>query len=122
MNDTAHIFNPKDKSLEARIEAFRGVYEAWQNAESSMGMLDDDKWREALGSHEEVQQAIEISSRSLHLASHSFSQEEIAFARKNNLLQADEIQKIIATQRLGEMRSVREGSQSSDSFERGQKR
>ena len=48
MDDTEHIFNPKDNSLEARIDAYKGVYEAWLNAEASMSFVDDDEWGESL--------------------------------------------------------------------------
>ena len=123
MNDTAHIFTPQNDSLESRIEAFRHVYESWQNAEASMRFADDDQWKDTLGSKEEIQEALNISDRSLHLASGSFSKEEIRQAQKNNLLQTHEVQKIVSTQRQGEMQSAREhSSEASDSSEQSQKR
>ena len=124
MNDTTdHIFTPKDDSLEARIEAYRNVYEAWQNAEASCKFLDDDEWAESLGSREEVERALDISIRSLRIASNAFTREEIAEARKTDLIQNHEAQEIIANQRQGEMQSVREeSSQSSDSSEQSQRR
>ena len=122
-NTTDHIFTPKDSSLEARIEAFRNVYEAWQNAEASMKFADDNGWKDTLGSKEEIQEALNISTRSLHLATSTFSKEEIRQAQKNNLLQTHEVQKIVSTQRQGEMQSAREqSSQASDSSEQSQKR
>ena len=83
-NTTDHIFTPKDSSLEARIDAFRNVYEAWQNAEASMRFADDSQWKDSLGSKEEIQEALNISIRSLNLASGSFSKEEIREAQKNS--------------------------------------
>ena len=90
------------------IDAYRNVYEAWQNAEASMRFADDDQWKDTLGSKEEIQEALQISAQSLHFASSSFSKEEIREAQKNNLLQTHEVQKIVSSQRQGEMRSVRE--------------
>jgi hypothetical protein len=71
MTETAHIFTPKDDSLEARIDAYRRVHEVWLNAEASAKFLDNDEWSDTLGDRYEVEQALNISIRSLYIAADS---------------------------------------------------
>ena len=121
MTDTAHIFTPKDDSLEARADANRSVYQAWMNAEASLKFLEDDEWRDTLGDREEVQQALDISIHSLHVAADAFSKEDIAKARADHLLETVEADELIQTKRQQEMKTLREGWQDSDSSEHRQK-
>ena len=106
MTETAHIFNPKDDSLEARAEAYRQVYQAWLNAESSLKFLEDDEWSDTLGDKEEVERALNISIHSLQIASDSFTKEEIAEARKANLLEDHEVLELIQSKRQQESQTM----------------
>ena len=121
MDSTAHIFNPKDNSLEARIVAFKTVYQAWQNAEASCKFMDDNEWHESLGTREEIEDALNISIHSLDVAAHAFTKEDIIQVQKENLLEDHHIQEIIAQQRQGDMQNVRNHSQSASSFKQHNK-
>lgn len=109
--NTAHIFTPKDDSLEARAKAYCNVYQAWQNAEASLKFHENDEWRDTLGEREEVQQALDISIHSLDVAAESFSKEDIAKAKAEHLLENSEVVELVRTQRKLEMRAIREEQQ-----------
>jgi hypothetical protein len=117
MTDTAHIFTPQDDSLEARIDAYKSVYEAWFNAEASLKFLDDEEWSDTLGDREEVEQAHKISVRSLEMATSAIKKSEISQARKQGLLSDDVAQELTHTKRQQEMKDIRDSQQASDSSE-----
>lgn len=72
MTESENIFNPIDGSLEARVEAYKRVHEAWLNAEASLKYLENDEWADTLGDREEVKKALDISINSLNIAANSF--------------------------------------------------
>lgn len=122
MTDTAHIFTPKDDSLEARAEAYRSVYQAWLNAEASLKFSEDDDWRDTLGEREEIQQALDISIHSLDMAVEAFSNEDIAKLKTEHLLEDAEVVELVRTQRKLEMQAIRaEQQQDSDESSFSQK-
>ncbi len=115
MSDTEHIYTPRGNSLEARIQAYRTVYEAYLNTEASLKFLDEDGWADTLGDREAVEQAYKISVRSLKMATEAFKQDELDHARRQGLLAEDEIQEIIQSKRLRQIKGIRKENQSSDS-------
>ena len=119
MADTAHIFTPKDDTLKARAEAYRQVYQAWLNAESSLKFLEDDEWSDTLGDREEVERALSISIHSLQVAADAFTKEEIAEARKAQLIEDHEALELIQSKRQQESQAMwdnEDEDQDSDSF------
>lgn len=105
MTESENIFNPIDGSLEARVEAYRRVHEAWLNAEASLKYLENDEWADTLGDREEVKKALDISINSLNIAANSFSKEDISEARERKLLSDDEAIELVHTKRKQEQKS-----------------
>jgi len=90
MKQSAHIFNPKNDSLEARIEAYRSVQEAWMNIEASFKHWDDPEWQNTLGEYSELEEAHKIVLNSLNEATQSITVEEIDKAKEQGLMTDDE--------------------------------
>lgn len=121
MTETAHIFHPKDDSIEARIEAYRNVHQAWLNAEASLKFMESDEWSDTLGSREEIEKALNVSSYSLKMASNSFSKEEISEAKNAGLIDESEALDIIQNKLQDEMNSIRNSQSQSHSSSHSQK-
>lgn len=121
MTETAHIFHPKDDSIEARVEAYRNVHQAWLNAEASLKFMDDDEWGDTLGNREEIEKALQVSIHSLRVASNSFSKEEISEAKNSGLIDESEALDIIQNKLQDEMNSIRDGQSQSHSSSHSQK-
>ena len=99
MTDTAHTFNPTDDSLEARVATYRRVYQSWLDAEASLKCLDDDEWSDTLGDREEVEQALDISIRSLQVASDAFTKQEVLKAKEAGLIDSHEMGELLTEKR-----------------------
>ncbi len=121
MNETAHIFTPRDDTLKSKVEAYRRVYQAWLNAEASIKLHDDDNWHDTLGDREDIKQALDISIHSLSVAADSFTREDLLEAKKAHLIEDEEILELTQNQRQNEMRKLRESSQFFKSSEQSQK-
>ncbi len=117
MTETAHIFHPKDDSLEARIEAYRNVHQAWLNAEASLRYMENegDDWRDIVGEREDVARALDITAHSLYVASDSFTRQEISEAKNRQLISESEALDLIENKLQSEMRSIRESQSDSHS-------
>lgn len=107
MLNSAHIFNPLNDSLEERVRSFRSVSQAFQNVEHSLQHLDDEEWADRLGSKEEVQQAYEITKRSLGMATQSIEQKELKTAIDKGLLNDAEAKELIQLKRQQQMATTR---------------
>jgi len=116
-----HIYTPENDSLEARISAYKTVREAWLNAEASLKFLNDDEWSDRLGDREEVEQACDISIRSLSMATAAITQDELHKAQEHGLLNSDEVREFIQDKRQQEMQSIRDGQEFSSSSEHSRK-
>lgn len=123
MADTETIYTPLDDSLEERVRAYRSVREAWLNAEASLKYAEDGQgdWSYTLGEREEIEQAHEISARSLSMATEDISQDEIKQAISDGLLEAEEAKELIQHKRHRQMQSIREVDELSDSSESSHK-
>ncbi len=107
MSTSAHIFIPRNGSLEERIHSFRKVSQAFRNVESSLQHMGDKEWADRLGEKEEVQQAYDITKRSLGMATQSIKQSELKSAIDQGLLNDQEAKELIQIKRREEMRSTR---------------
>ena len=90
MKQSAHIFDPKDDSLEARIEAYRSVQEAWISIEESLKHWNDPEWQNALGEYSELEEAHKIVLNSLNEATQSIAVEDVDKAKEQGLMTSDE--------------------------------
>lgn len=88
---TAHIFTPKNDSLEERIRSCKSVLEAAQNLESSRSLTDDKEWSNRLGSQEEIQYAADIAQNSIKRASASIEYSELYYAKEQGLISIDDV-------------------------------
>ena len=120
MTNTENIFNPQDNSLESRISAYVGVYDAWLNAELSLKFLDDELWSEVLGEREDVEMAYRIASNSLDSATRSITQDEILRAKKQGLVSDDQVSYFIQNKRQQEMKKMRDNTKLSQSSQHSQ--
>ena len=109
MTDTETIYTPLDDSLEERVKAYRSVREAWLNAEASLKYAEDGQgdWNYTLGDREEIEQAHEISARSLSMATEDISQDEIKQAISNGLLEVEEAKEFEQHRRQRLMQNTR---------------
>lgn len=111
MPETAHIYNPQNDSLAERIRAYRIAHQDYLNVEASLKFLDDDNWADTLGSREEVNQAHEVSLRSLQMATEAIKRDELSHARDQGLLNKDEVYEIIENKQQYKMQSIRKERQ-----------
>lgn len=115
MTDSSHIYHPQSDSLEDRIAAFCTIHRAYKNAEASAALMDDPAWADRLGSREDVQEGLNISKRSLELASIGMTNSDVLKAKQQNWLsQQDEaaLVEVIRKQEANQMRSVEKQSTS----------
>ncbi len=112
MNDTAHIFSPKDDSLDERVRAYRSCSSTLRNAKASLELVNDSAWSDRLGSSEEVEQAHTIAKRSTEMAVNQLSQLEAEKAVGRGLLEKEELKEIIQIKRLQTMQNRRNDQRS----------
>ncbi len=121
MADTENIFTPHDDTLSERIRAYRSVHEAYTNAEASLKFINDEEWADRLGEKEEIEQAYEISVRSLQMATNAIHQDELKQAQTQGFLSDKELQELIQSKRKNEMNELRDSKQETDSREHSHK-
>ncbi len=107
MSKSAHIFNPLNDSLEERVRSFRSVSQAFRNVESSLQHMGDKEWADRLGEKEDVQQAYDITKRSLGMATQSIQQSELKSAIAQGLINDREAREFIQIKRQQEMKNSR---------------
>ncbi len=112
MNDTAHIFNPKDNSLSERVRAYRSCSSTLRNTKASLELVNNSAWSDRLGSREEIEQAHLIAKRSTEMAVNQISQSEAEQAVGKGLLESDELKEIIQFKRLQTMQNRRNDQRS----------
>jgi len=104
---TAHTFNPKDNSLEAKAASYRRVLRDVRDAEKSLKMADSPAWSARLGSREEIESASKIAQNSLEKAARAFSSKELETAIERGLLKENEIKEITIQNRRREIQAAR---------------
>ncbi len=112
MNDTAHIFNPKDDSLDERVRAYRSCSSTLRNTKASVELVNDSAWSDRLGSRKEIEQAHMIAKRSTEMAVNQILQSEAEQAVGKGLLESDELKEIIQFKRLQTMQNRRNDQRS----------
>ncbi len=95
MLKNAHIFNPLDDSLAERVKAYRSVYDAWLNVEASLKQADDSEWSNTLGETQDLEEAHNIISHSMVMATSSLSIEEIDQATDQGLMSKEEASQFV---------------------------
>ncbi|HHI30256.1 MAG TPA: hypothetical protein ENL17_00900 [Candidatus Methanoperedenaceae archaeon] len=120
MDDTDHIFNPRDDSLSERMRVYGLVAEAYRNAEASLKYLDDDEISAQLGERREVERAYKICKRSFQLATNAITQDELQEAKTRGLINEDEIRELEQKKRMDDMQALRD-NQNTDSREHSNK-
>jgi preprotein translocase subunit SecD len=90
----ATIFNPTDNNLEAKVKSVRDVQKAYHGVKASLKISKANGYNSALGTEEELKEALEISQNSYNQAIKSLSEGELKKARKENLLSTEEFQKL----------------------------
>ena len=107
------IFNPKDNSLEARIQAYRSVMKAWYNAEASLKAMDNDERSHTLGEKEEIVKAHDIILNSLNTCTREISLNEIKQAKELGLINDSEAQEFINNSKQDKIQKIRSNRQKS---------
>lgn len=88
----AHFYHPIDDSLEEKAKAYKEAYRAWLNIEASFHFHDQQGWEDRLGSKEDLQKAMEITTNTLDIAIGSFSIEELKALTQTGLITGDELE------------------------------
>lgn len=114
MIDNPNIFNPKDNSLEEKINAYKNVYKAYLNAEASVSFAEDEEWEYTLG-EEEIEEAYKIMADSLKVATSKISTDEMQQAKEQGLINKHELFEFIQDKRQQEIKSSRQTKQNSTS-------
>lgn len=107
MESTANFYDPKDDSLEERINAYKHAFKAWQNIEASLRFHDEQAWTDRLGSKDDLRIALEITESSLSKAVSGLSSLEIQLSVDKNLVSNQE-SKYLLSQQAGPNHSVNE--------------
>lgn len=98
MESTANFYNPKDDSLEERINAYKEAFRAWQNIEASLRFHDEQAWSDRLGSEDDLKRAQEITENSLSKAVSGLSNSEIQLAVDKDLVSSQESEYLLSQQ------------------------
>lgn len=102
MTSTAHFYSPKDDSLEERLRAFQGAYQAWLDVEASFHFYDQEGWEDRLGSKEDLLSAKEIAENTLDMAVLGLSGSEIEMAIDQRLISEGEADYFLSQQGCGD--------------------
>jgi len=90
MATTSHIYNPKDDSLEARIQAYKTVLSEYRNIQASQKLFKEKAWEERLGSSDELDSASDVIRNSLEVIAKSITKSELEQAVDENILTPNE--------------------------------
>ena len=82
----ATIFNPTDNNLEAKVKSVRDVQKAYHGVKASLKISKANGYNSALGTEEELKEALEISQNSYNQAIKSLSEGELKKASFKNYL------------------------------------
>jgi len=112
MPQNAHIFTPKDDSLQEKINAYKNVLKAYRNVELSLKRVKEKGKDDTLGSIEEIKQAYNITQTSLQKAISSFTPPELEQAKEKKLLTTDELKETRVQRRKAKMSDFRQSQKS----------
>ncbi len=87
---TAHLYTPKNDSLEERIRVYKATLEAQRNIDASSKLMDDEEWSSRLGTDSELRDAKLITGQSLDMAVSAIDASEISIALEGGLLTKEE--------------------------------
>jgi hypothetical protein len=104
----AHFYHPIDDSLEAKAKAFKEAYRAWLNIEASFHFHDQQGWEDRLGSKEDLQNALEVTTNTLEMAVSKLNNSEIQLAINRGLISGQESEYLLNSQALNEKESILE--------------
>ncbi|MDC0947959.1 hypothetical protein OAS86_01270 [Gammaproteobacteria bacterium] len=113
MTATAHTYHPSNSSLAARVRAYKTAIADHRRASASLKLADDPKWRDTLGSKEEIADALVISEKSLGMALSDISEEDWFEARNQGLLAEGDLAEYAQMKRQQKMQSFRAAKSSS---------
>lgn len=108
MQDSAHIADPEDDSLESRMRYFQTVSKAHERVKESLSMLHEKHWADNLGEREEVEKAAEITANSLHRALQDLDEDDFQEAEELGYVKKKDLRKFIELKRAQEMRDIRD--------------
>lgn len=103
----ASIFNPVDESLESKVKAVREVQKSYFGVKSSLDYSKANGFDSALGTEEELKEALEISQNSYHQAVKALSDSEMKKARQEKLITTEEFQKLSVEKHKAKVQSIR---------------
>lgn len=112
MQQTATIYNPKDDSLEMRVQAFKETRQALYNVEACLNHTNTKGYNSVLGTKEELQQAHTISKNSYKQAVKSLSRADLVKAKDNKLISDNEYAKISVSSDRAKIQNVRDNNKS----------
>lgn len=108
MENSEHIYTPKDDSLDERLRAYTVTKTAYANAEASLSAITDPEWRDRLGDRESIEEAKEISARSLYMSVNAISHDDIQSASQQQLLSKAEILELTRQKRQQDAEKMRD--------------
>lgn len=104
----AHFYHPIDDSLEEKAKAYKEAYRAWLNIEASFHFHDQQSWEDRLGSKEDLQKAMEITTNTLEMAVSKLNNSEIQLAINKGLISDQESEFLLNSQTENEKESILE--------------
>lgn len=107
MSTHSHIYSPASDSLEARIEALKGVLQAFRNIKLSKKISGDVDWVNRLGTSEELEHAEQITLGSLKIALDNLSFDDLKYAKQKKLISDTEFNEFKKLQAQSDLQSRR---------------
>ena len=96
MSSSAHIYNPQDDSLEAKIQAYKTMRNELHNIEKSQKLSQTKEWQDRLGTEEELKQAHTVIKNSLRRALDNIPDVDLQKAQRQHLMTAKEVSDFLA--------------------------
>ena len=91
MSSSAHMYNPQDDSLEAKIQAYKTMRNELHNIEKSQKLSQTKKWQDRLGTEEELKQAHTVIKNSLRRALDNILDVDLQKAQRQHLITIEEV-------------------------------
>ena len=110
----ATIHNPKDNSLEMRVQALKETRQAVHNVEASLGYTKLNGFNSALGTEKELKSAQAISKNSYKDAVKSLSRSDLSKAKDQKLLSPNEYAKLSIAKDKAQIQKVRANNTSNN--------
>lgn len=100
MSSSAHIYNPQDDSLEARIHAYKTMRNELLNIEASQKLSQTKGWQDRLGTEDELKQAHNVIKNSLRMALDNIRDVDLQKAQEQHLMTAKEVSEFSAVKQI----------------------